>query len=800
MRVSYNWLREYVPLELSPTELAEKLTMAGIAVEEVEDFGAAYRNLRVGQILEIKAHPRADNLLICRVRLSDGEVMVITAAKNLKPGDKVPVILPGQRLPNGKLIQETEFRGVLSQGMLCSEEELGLARESEGIMVLEKDTALDSDLAKLLGFDDMVLVLELTPNRADCYGMLGVAREAAAISGQKVKYPDLTLTEEEVSIEDCISVVVEDPELCPRYAGRVFFDVKVGESPRWLKTRLLAAGMRPINNVVDLTNYVMLELNQPLHAFDLDRLKENQIVVRRAKKGEVITTLDGVERVLDDENLLIADAEQGQCIAGVMGGCISEVSPDTRRVFLEAAHFSAVSIRRTSQKFALRSEAALRFGKGIDPAGVVTALDRTAHLLLKLGIGKVASGVIDYNPNPVKPRKVRFRPERINALLGTELSPEYIRETLNRLTFTIEEEDGQPKVKVPSYRPDIENEADLAEEVARIYGYNRIPTTYPAAESVGILTPRQRFEARVKETLQGFGLTEVMTYSFHGRKVFDRLNLPQNHMLRNAVEMKAPLSEEGSLMRTTLLAGTLETLSYNAKRNREDLYLYELARVYRPTGKDTLPDEPLYLAGALMGRAYERGWNQPARAVDFYDGKGMIEALLRDLQVSEGRFVKGSHPTLHPGRTAVLEINGKAAGVVGEVHPQVRKEYDLAAPAVLFELNMETLWSATNRSIITVRPLPKFPPVLRDLAVVLREEIPVAEILKLFREVGGEWLETVELFDVYQGEKIPAGLRSLAFSLTFRLEERTLQDEEVNTKMNTIIEELERRFDASIRQ
>src|SRR5690554_2904490 len=435
MRVSYKWLRDYVPVDLSPSMLGDKITMAGIEVEEILDLSKPYRALRIGQISELKAHPEADNLLVCQVKLSDGEVMVITAAQNLQVGDKVPLVLPGNRLPNGKLIEDTVFRGIKSSGMLCSEEELGLARSSAGIMILPSQTALDEELYKVLGLDDSVLVLELTANRADCYGLLGVAREVAAITGLELNYPDRAFSENDASIEDFVQVSVEAPELCRRYAGRIFYDLNIGESPLWLKTRLLAAGMRPINNIVDLTNYVMLEMNQPLHAFDLDQLGENRIVVRRARPNETIITLDEQERRLTGDDLMIADARQGQCIAGVMGGCHSEVSAATKRIFLESAYFSPVNIRRTSQRFALRSEAALRFGKGIDPAGVVTTLDRTAHLAQALGIAKVAKGVIDLDQTSGKPRKVIFRPDKINALLGTELSADYMVDIMQRLSF-----------------------------------------------------------------------------------------------------------------------------------------------------------------------------------------------------------------------------------------------------------------------------------------------------------------------------------------------------------------------------
>ena len=790
-------------MEQSPEELADVLTMAGLEVDNVINLGAAYRGLKLGRVISLEPHPRADQLFVCGIRLPDGEVTVVTAATNLKVGDKVPIALPGSTLPDGKVINPTEFQGIVSQGMLCSEEELGLARKSEGIMVLPQDTDIKADLPSILGLDDHVLVLELTPNRADCYGMLNLAREVAALTGTQVKLPAYSVQEElDQSVHDLVTVEVVDPELAPRYAGRVLLNVKVGESPLWMKTRLLAAGMRPINNLVDLTNYVMLEFNQPLHAFDLNKMKDRKVVVRSAWQDELMQTLDGEERKLQPGQLVIADAERPQCIAGVMGAFDSEVTAATNSIFLESAYFSPVSIRRTAQEFAIRSEAAIRFGKGLDPETVPLALDRVASLAQQLNIAQVAKGIIDHNFRPTVARKICFRPERINALLGTQLEGEYMKEIFQRLNFQTEEDKATGKTYLvpPSYRLDIENEADLAEEVARIYGYNNIPATYPAAQIIGRLTPEQEFSAQIRNILLGLGLSEIITYSFHGEKMFDRLNIPEGHNLRQTVKMMIPLSEEGSMMRTTLLPGVLESLSYNASRNHHDLQVFEMARVYHPRSKaDELPAEPLHLAGGLSGRINEPGWNQNNREVDFYDGKGLLETLLTHLRVEGLSFRRGEHPTMHPGRTAVLEVSGRQVGFVGEIHPAVKKEFNLTAPVILFELNLEALWPTVDKEVVQVVPLPKFPPVLRDLAFILPEEIKAEALTKLFEEIGSEKLESVNLFDVYQGDNIPTGYRSLAFSLTFRLPDRTLQDEEVNTIMEAIIKAAAERFGAQLR-
>lgn len=800
MRVSYNWLREYVPIELSPNELGEKLTMAGIEVDEIIDLGVSYRSLKIGKILKIESHPQADRLLLCRVQLADGEVTVVTAAQNLKNGDLVPVALPGSTLPDGNKIEATEFHGIRSQGMLCSEEELGLTRKSTGIMVLPAGTDLRANLDSLLGLDDYILVIELTPNRADCYGMLGIAREVAALTGVQVKLPDFRVEETTEPVDQFVSIEVQDEELSPRYAGRVFLDVKLGESPLWLKARLLAAGMRPINNIVDLTNYVMLELNQPLHPFDLQQMKDQKIIVRSARENEAITTLDGQERKLSLGQLVIADPDQAQCIAGVMGSYHSEVTEKTNTVFLESASFSPVCIRRTAQVFALRSEAAIRFGKGLDPATVPLALDRVAYLAHKLKIARVAKGIIDINTCPVPPKKIRFRPERINALLGTELESTFMLDIFKRLNFKLEEKaNGGHDLFPPTYRLDIEGEADLAEEVARLYGYERIPATYPAAKTIGKLTPEQEFTEAARRLLLGCGLSEIKTYSFHGESMFARLSIPVDHQLRQAVRMKDPLSEEGSLMRTTLLAGVIEALSYNAKRNLHDLQVFEIAHVYHPTATNELPEEPNHLAGGLCGKLFAPAWNQSDREVDYFDGKGLLESLLATLRAENVTFRRGEHPVLHPGRTAVLEFSGEPLGIVGEIHPQIKAEFDLVSPVVLFEINLEKLWQTVQKEVVQVKALPKFPPILRDLALILPEKVKVEEAIALFYQNSQEKLEAVRLFDIYQGDKIPTGYRSIAFSLTFRLQERTLQDEEVNTIMEGIVEEATGKLGAQIR-
>lgn len=802
MRVSMEWLRDYVATPLSGQELAERLTMAGIAVEYVEKMAEHYNNIIVAEVLELTPHLQADNLQVCRLAVGNGETTVITAAHNIKVQDRVPLAVPGAVLPNGTKIEPVDFRGILSQGMLCSETELGLAKESAGIMILSGNSPVGESIAKTLGLDDEVLVLELTANRSDCYGMLGVAYEVSAITGLPIKLPEFSVQEENpMDINQMVSVKVLAPELCSRYAGRVLTDLQIADSPLWLKRRLLAAGIRPINNLVDLTNYVMMEMNQPLHAFDLERLSGNQVVVRRGFADEKMHTLDNIERELNPEQLIIADAAQAQCIAGVMGGGYSEVTHQTCNIFLESAYFAPVNVRRTANALNMRTESSLRFGKGgIDPSGTVRTLDRMAHLVESLAVGKVVRGVIDHYPQPIKQRTLTASVQRINQLLGTKVSSGEIQDYLGSLALgvTLGAED-QIIVEVPTRRPDLENEADLAEEVARLYGFDRIPVTVPASTVVGKRDLRQSMEKTIRETLTGFGLSEIITYSFHGESTFDRMGLLSDDPLRRTVRMWVPLSEEGAIMRTTLLGGLLQTLEYNAKRRQNDVAFFEQARVYLPQQEGELPYEPLHLSGGLMGVAAESGWNQSSRKVDFYDGKGILEQLFTVLRVGKVDFSKGCHPLLHPGRTAEVTIDTKVVGYLGELHPRVAKEYGLVEPVVLWELDLEEVVLAIGEASIVYKPLPKFPGIARDLAILAPEEVKAGQIQEMIARLSTELLEDIFLFDLYMGDNIPAGYRSLAFALKFRAEDRTLQEDEVSTLMERIITELKTKYGAEIR-
>ncbi|HOP73887.1 MAG TPA: phenylalanine--tRNA ligase subunit beta [Bacillota bacterium] len=799
MRVSIEWLKELVDIDCSVTELAERLTMAGIAVEEIEDQAAKYQGIVVAKVLELVKHPHADNLTITKLDAGEyGVKQVITAAKNLSVGDLVPLALSGTILPDGKQINDVMFKEVLSEGMMCSGMELGIEKESSGIWIFNEAYEPGTPVAKALGEEDQVLVLELTANRSDCLGMIGVAREVAAILGTKVKLPVVQLKETGQETAAFVRVSINDPDLCPRYAGRVCRNVKIKPSPEWMQRRLRAAGIRPINNIVDITNYVMMEYNQPLHAFDLDQISGGEIVVRRAKAGEKMVTLDEVERTFQPDNLLITDPTKPLCVAGVMGGNTSEVTDETLNIFLEAAYFNPISVRKTAKSLEMRTESSLRFERGVDPEGVIQALNRAASLMQELGEGELTKGYIDVYPNPVMPKVVKFKANRINEWLGTSLSVDTIRKYLESVFMTVVENGEFLEVTVPSFRRDISHMADLAEEVARLYGYDRIPVTLPANQAVGERTIGQKFRFELRRLLQGNGLSEIITYSLYSKAVPEQLGLAVDDGLRNTVDLMVPLSEEQAVMRTTLAHGMLEALAFNAKRRQNDVAFFEMARVYLPKDDAILPDEPLHLAIGLMGHKADLGWNQPKEQYDFYDIKGLMELIADHFKVTGLDFAISSRPYLHPGQAAEILVNGRNIGYLGQVHPRVAKNYELTERAYLLEVDLETLIESWQQDIL-FKPLPKFPAVERDLALVLPVDVTPEHVIAQIQALGSELIESVELFDVYTGEQLPKGCRSMAFSLSYRAKDRTLNDAEVQQLQAELLEKLNQQYGAVIR-
>jgi phenylalanyl-tRNA synthetase beta chain len=800
MRVSFEWLKEYVEINISPAELAERMTMSGIAVEEIDDLAAPYRGMVVARVVALEQHPQAANLLITRVDAGDGIRQVITGAKNLRVGDLVPLALPGTVLPGGKQINEADFKGVLSQGMLCSGAELELEKESTGIWVFDRELAPGSPVAEALDSTDQVLVLELTANRPDCLGMIGVAREVAAILNLPFRVKPVQLKEEGPEIGGLAAVQIVDADLCPRYTARIATAIKIGPSPGWMRRRLKAAGVRPISNLVDITNYVMLEYNQPLHAYDLERIEECRIIVRRSRAGEKLVTLDEVERCFSPENLMIADSAGGLGIAGVMGGSSSEVTDETVSILLEAAYFNPISVRKTAKQLGMRTEASLRFERGIDPNNTVAALNRAAELIELLGAGKVARGYIDQYPRPVEPVAITTGYRRINQWLGTDLSGADIRNYLERVTFQVDETDGAGAiaVTVPTYRRDVTHMADLAEEVARLYGYDRIPVTLPPSRVVGERTPFQKFQLELRRLLQGIGLTEIITYSLNAKHTAAKLGIGPADRLSQTVDLIEPLSEDQAVMRTTLTGGMLETLAFNVKRRQNDLALYEISRVYWPVAGAVLPEEPLHLSIGLMGRRAETGWNQPAIEYDFYDLKGIVELICARFNLPVPALRRADQPFLHPGQSAEIWFNGKPAGFMGQVHPRVREAYDLTKDVFLIELDLNAIDPLRDATVVFQAP-PRFPAVQRDLALVLPVSVTAEAVIRRIKEIGGNLVENVELFDVYQGEQVEAGMRSLAFNLSYRSKERTLSDAAVNQTQAELLQKLNAEYGAVIR-
>lgn len=798
MRVSYEWLQEYLKIDLPIEELADKMTMSGIAVEEIEDMAAPFRNMAVAKVISIEKHNQADNLLVTKLEVGNfGEKQVITAAKNLKTGDLVPLAMSGAVLPDGKVINDLNFKGILSEGMLCSGGELGLEKESTGIWVFDAPLEPGMPVAEALGCNDQVLVLELTANRSDCLGMINVAREVAAILGISFNEPEPFLKEEGPSIEELITIKIKDPDLCPRYAARVAVNIKIAPSPDWMQRRLKAAGIRPINNIVDITNYVMLEYNQPLHAFDSDRIAERQVIIRRAQDNEKFTTLDEVERRFDQNDLLIADPSGGLCVAGVMGGQSSEVTDQTVNLLLEAAYFDPGSIRRTAKNLGMRTEASYRFERGIDPNNTVNALNRAAQLIEMLGCGTVAKGYRDEYLNRIDPVTINTTTTRINSWLGADLTLEQISGYLSRVCFEVKQKGDQIEVTVPTYRRDVTLMADLAEEVARLHGYDKIAVTIPKSDKLGERTPFQKFQLDCRRVLQGVGISEIMTYSFYSKNVPDQLGLAPNDPLRKMVELMMPLSEEQAVMRTGLAHGLLSTIAFNTNRRQTDLALFEIGRIYLPTEK-VLPDEPLYLGIGLTGRKNETNWNSTKEEYDFYDLKGILEMIWERFGLPQPEYTRSNRPYLHPGQSAELLVEGKTIGYLGQVHPKVLNSYELSETVFLMELNLTVIAELIHTDII-FEPLPKFPAVQRDLALVLPNKVEARQIITMIKEVTGDLAERVELFDVYQGEQLGLDQRSLAFSITYRSKEKTLNDSEVNEIQAKLLQKLNAEFGAAVR-
>ncbi|OUN01012.1 MAG: phenylalanine--tRNA ligase subunit beta [Firmicutes bacterium ZCTH02-B6] len=803
MRVSYRWLMDYVDIPWPVEELADRLTMAGVKVEALERLAPPeLAGIVVGEVCQIERHPDANHLLVCQVATGSGLHTVVTGATNLRAGDRVPVALPGSVLPGGRRIEAAVFRGVTSEGMLCSEAELMVGDDADGIWVLPQDAPLGKSVLDAVGLDDTVLHLEIYPNRPDCLSVIGIAREVAALAGTRLRLPQVDVTDVDEPVAQATAVEVADTELCPRYTARVMRQVRIGPSPAWLVQRLRVAGMRSINNVVDITNFVMWEWGQPLHAFDYDTLRGGRIIVRRARAGETLVTLDGVERPLDEDMLVIADAERPVGVAGVMGGGNSEVTEGTRAVLLESANFQPVSVRRTARRLGLRTEASHRFEKGLDPNLAAVASLRAAQLIQELAGAQVLAGMIDIYPHPVEPRTVACRPQRIRRLLGTHLSDEEIAAYLEALDLSVQRDGERLLVTVPTFRPDIQQEADLAEEVARLHGYDQVPDALPGGTSqVGGQRHPLPLLDRVRNVLVAMGLMECVTYSFVHPATADRLRWAQDDPRRRFIPLRNPLSEEHAVMRTSLLGGLLEAAARNRSRGVRAVHLFEIGAVYHPKNLPLteLPDERRKIGILMMGPVPQEQWGGRLSEVTFYHLKGAVERLLAELGIA-GSFAPGSDPSFHPGRQAILSVGGQPAGILGEVHPVVADAYDLDETRIYAaELDVAALAGALPGAT-RYRPLPRFPAVERDVALLVPKDVTAGAVTASIRDAAGELLEDLVLFDVYEGPQVAAGHRSLAYALTLRAADRTLTDEEANTVVARIEETLERELGVRLRR
>jgi len=794
MKIPMSWFNDYTDINgVTPKEYNDAVTMSGSKVETIENMGKDIQNVVTGKVLEITEHPDSDHMVICKVDVGNEVLQIVTGAPNVKVGQIVPVAKNDSYLPGGVHIKTGKLRGVESCGMLCSHEELGLS-ESDlswtpeyGILVLPDDTKIGMDIKDFFGLNEEIVEYEITSNRPDCFSVIGLARETAATFKKPFSVPTPKFSENNENISDTISVTVENPTKCLRYCARMVKNVKIGQSPNWMKRRLKACGIRPINNIVDITNYILLEYGQPMHAFDLRQLAGGKIIVRDAKDGEIIKTLDEQDRKLNSNDLVIADGEKAVAIAGVMGGFNSEIKDDTTTVVFESATFDAVSVRLTAQKVGLRTEASSRYEKGLDPNNTVPAIERACELIEMLSCGENVGGMIDVKGN-IKPLNIiKFRPEKINAFLGINITKEEMVSYLEPLEIKVDMD--KMELTIPSFRPDLEAEADIAEEVARFYGYNKIPTTLISGESTkGAYSPKQIFKKNLANMLIAQGMHEIFTFTFTTPAVFDKLNLASDSPLRNALKIRNPLGEDTSIMRTTMVGTMLDILSYNYNHKNESAYLFEISKIFLPNGKGELPNEPEKLAIGM----YKKG-------IDFFDIKGILEAVFESLNIDGISYARlENNDMFHPGRSAVLLANGEEIGIVGEIHPTVLENFEIGLPCYVAEIDLLKLMACIDENI-KYKALPKFPAAERDIAVLVDQDVAVGDLEATMIKASGALLESIKLFDVYTGDRIPDGKKSVAFSISFRSPERSLTSEEVNKVFNKIVKDLEYKNNAQLR-
>ena len=788
MNLSMKWLSDYVTLDTTVKDFCAAMTMSGSKVEVATEEGSEIKNVVVGKLLSVVPHENSDHLVVCQVDVGQEQpIQIVTGAPNVKAGDIVPVALCGAELPNGMKIKKGKLRGVESNGMLCSLGELGLTVHdfpyaiADGIFLIQEDCQIGQDIHEAIGLNDTSVEFEITSNRPDCLSVTGLAREAAATYHVPLNLKKPTFQGIDGNIQDALQVEIQNKEKCPRYAAGIVKNVKIAPSPRWMRERLRASGVRPINNLVDITNYVMLEYGQPMHAFDLRYVKDGKIVVRNAAEGETITTLDGVTRTLSPEMLVIADTEKPIAVAGVMGGEYSGIMEDTNTVVFESAYFEPVQVRRTAKKLGMRTDASARYEKGLDPEGCLRTLERAFELVELLGAGEPVRTHIDLNYNEKQRNRIPFDPEWINKFLGTDISREEMCDTMKMLEIEV---DGDTCIS-PSFRIDLERPADLAEEVARIYGYNNIPSTVIKGVANASLTPKQKFRRTLENATVAVGCYGILTYSFISPKYFDKIALPADSSLRKTVVISNPLGEDTSVMRTTTLPSMLETLSLNYKNRNAAVALYEIGKEYLPTAPDKLPEEPDRLTIGMYGDD-----------ADFFTLKGMVETILETAGLHDCTYKACGTDApfdeicaLHPGRSAVIYAGETPIGYLGEVHPTVQKNYDIGTRTYVAKLLIDEMQPLAQTEI-TYQPLPKFPAITRDLSLVCADEVPVGDLQAAMKNAVGNILEQITLFDVYKGEQIAAGMKSVSFSIRMRSHEGTLTDEQADAAMKRVLKAL----------
>lgn len=798
MNTALSWVKAYVPdLECTVQEYTDAMTLSGTKVEGYEALDKNLEKIVVGEILKIERHPNADKLIVCQVNVGTETVQIVTGASNVKEGDKVPVVLDGGKvagghdggpLPeNGIKIKKGKLRGVESFGMMCSVEELGSSREmypdapEEGIYILDPSVPAGADAVEILGLRDVVFEYEVTSNRVDCYSVLGIAREAAATFGKKFCPPEVKVVGNGEDINDYLKVEVKDDELCPRYCARMVKNIKLAPSPEWMQRRLAASGIRPINNIVDITNYVMEEYGQPMHAFDYDLLTGHKIVVKRAEEGEQFQTLDGQMRTLDHSMLMICDGEKSVGIGGIMGGENSKITDDVKTMVFEAACFDGTNIRLSAKRLGLRTDASGKFEKGLDPNNAQAAIDRACQLIEEFGCGEVVGGMIDHYPVKKEEKRVAFDPDYINQLLGTDLSKEQMLSYFRTLELNYDA--ANKELIIPTFRQDIECGADVAEEVARFYGYDNIPTTLPSGEATtGKLSFKLRVEEIAKNIAEFCGFSQAMTYSFESPKVFDKLLIPANSALRQTVTIMNPLGEDYSIMRTTPLNGMLTSLATNYNRRNKNVRLYEIGNIYHPKALPVteLPDERTQLTLGMYGEG------------DFFTMKGVVEEFFDKVGMHKKvKYDPNAEKTfLHPGRQANIIYKGQVVGYLGELHPQAADNYGIGERTYVAVIDMPYVVEAASFDR-KYSGIAKYPAVTRDISMVMKKEILAGQIEEVIEKKGGKLLESYQLFDLYEGSQIAEGHKSIAYSITFRASDRTLEDKEVNAIMEKILNALE---------